>query len=823
MTELKSALSKAKKNRAAGPDGIYNEMLWQVSDGALKKLLKIFNQIFSTGEIPDVMKAGLIIPLPKPGKDLSLLPSFRPITLTSTIAKLMERMVCSRMMYILESKEALAGTQSGFRSNRNTIDQINRLVSDVSDGFQCSRPHKRTVAALVDFSRAFDRVDHLMLLEELCNLDIPPQIVRWFKGFLEDRKNKVRVKDETSIAKRFTSGVPQGTVTGPSLFIVYINTLAKQLSTINELKFSMFADDLTLWATSSDPSTAANIVQKGLDVVQIWAKKYKMLTAAEKCEAIIFSNWHKDQDPNRRPSLKMEGNELKYSESVKLLGIVLDSRIKFGKQINKIQKEANERMCQMRALACSTWGCSPSTLRTLYMGYIRSVLEYGADVWSSMVSQTNIKKLEVIQNKAARLITGCVSSTDIPSLLMEADLVPLVSRYEFVTAKRREKMIRMPTNDPLRQIVDAEKRPDRLKTKSWTEASKQIPLPVGIEETDFTNREQLNLIPRFPPWRCQLERKIKLRPNLIQEVNRNTCSAEMKRDVTSRTIRSLGHHDLELWTDGSVRDFKSSGAAILFDNTSNNTEEPVLKTICPAGKLAASYHAEISALTAGLEMIIDSPFLMKKSLLVCTDSQSSIRKLQQGPIQTEGGRISKLWEKLFRVASQMHITIQFVPSHCGIVRNEHVDELAKSALDTCDQRAAKVSLDCAVTAVKGSINTRWKTGIPTTSYRAGIFGSKTAKPEADLTRKEVSLLSQLRCGQCRWIGEWRVKAGLTVDGTCRWCGMAEETVSHIFDGSCYSRVIRRLRRGRGIRGVEVLKTDGKNAVEFVMEALENVS
>ena len=820
MTELHAALRKVSKNKAAGPDGIYNEMLWNVSDKALKKLLSIFNQIFRTGEIPEVMKAGTIIPLPKPGKNHALLQSFRPVTLTSTLAKLLERMINNRVMYTLEQENVITGCQSGFRCKRNTTDQLVRLASNVCDGFQHPRPHKRTIAALVDFSRAFDKVDHLLLINELCKLKIAPKIVGWFKSFLTDRRNKVKVRNTISESKIFSSGVPQGTVTGPTLFIIYINTLARQLEQIPNLKFSMFADDLTLWCTNSNTEEAAETVQLGLNIVIQWAKKYRMKTAAEKCEAILFSNWPNDQHVDRRPKLYMEEVELQYKDSVKLLGVILDTKLRFGKQIEKIQKEANIRLSQMRALACSTWGCSPATLRTLYSGYVRSVLEYGAEVWGCLISDTNVKKLEVLQNKAARLITGCVSSTDTQSLLLEANLYPMETRLQLLSVKKRESMIRMPENDPLRKMVEEERKPNRLKTKSWMDASNNTIVPTGLSEEDIANRELLNTHLSFPPWNCNLSKRISLCPNLCRKVARIEGNETERKLATMETLEKLGVYDLELWTDGSVKDFKSTGAAVLYDNLQNSTDTPVKSSYLPAGKLSASYHAEVVAMITGLDMIINSPYIAKSSLLICSDSQSTIRKLEQGPIQNHEPLLEKLWKRLFRVASQMPIKIQFVAAHCGIVKNEAVDDLAKNALDLVDQSQVALPFECATVAMKKEVQERWRLNTRETSHRFRACKKSVSDTIfCGLDRKKSSLLAQLRCGKSRWIGEWRVTAGLTDDSRCRWCRVADESVEHIFS-DCPSRVLRRLRREKRIKGTTVLMQRGSEAVDFVLEALE---
>jgi len=223
--------------------------------------------------VPREWRVGIIVPIPKAGKDPSKIESYRPVTLTSCLAKLAERMVRERFMFDLESNNKLSYTQSGFRSRRCTTDPITRLVEDVSNGFQKSKPHERTLAVLVDFARAFDKVDHEQLHYVLVQMKIPKRICQWMHSFLEDRRATCKVGKEYSRQRKFQTGVPQGSVTGPILFTCYIDTLAKELEKIEGLRAGMFADDLTIWNSNVEATVARNKVQEGISVIETWCKE----------------------------------------------------------------------------------------------------------------------------------------------------------------------------------------------------------------------------------------------------------------------------------------------------------------------------------------------------------------------------------------------------------------------------------------------------------------------------------------------------------------------------------------------------------------------
>ena len=291
-------------------------------------------------------------------------------------------------------------------------------------------------------------------------MKVPSKICAWVHAFLSDRRAVCcRVGNSYSKSKKFSAGVPQGSVLGPVLFACYIDTLAKKLENVENLSNGFFADDLTLLSTNDNVKTdGMQIVQKYrayTDTIGNWCNEYKMETAPEKCEAVMFSNWSGDTATIRRPQLTINNRQICYKEHVKLLGIVLDKGLAFNQHIKKVSVEAKRRINQLKTLSSTEWGCNTRVMRLLYVGYIRSVLEYGSDIWGNLISHSNLMKLEAIQNTGATLISGCVRTNNITSLLLEADLIPLSIRYEVNSIKRLERMHRMPNDNPLFDITSS--------------------------------------------------------------------------------------------------------------------------------------------------------------------------------------------------------------------------------------------------------------------------------------------------------------------------------------------------------------------------------
>jgi hypothetical protein len=190
LGQLKGALRKLKTGKSAGGDGIYNEMLKNLPLCTAKTLLSLYNDSWRTGECHVDWRTAIIIPILKPRKPAGSTGSYRPVALTSCIAKVMERLVADRLSYFLESKGLLSPCQAGFRRGRSTEEQLVRVCQDVFDCLERTPPGKSALC-LLDFSRAYDKVWKDGLHAKMDRLGVPPCMIRWIKGFLSDRRARV--------------------------------------------------------------------------------------------------------------------------------------------------------------------------------------------------------------------------------------------------------------------------------------------------------------------------------------------------------------------------------------------------------------------------------------------------------------------------------------------------------------------------------------------------------------------------------------------------------------------------------------------------------
>ena len=196
--EFLAAASNLSSSTATGPDKVAYSMLKHLPRSGMDFLLHIFNLSWSSHSFPSIWKTSSIIPIHKMGKPLDSPASFRPISLTSCVSKLFERIILSRLLFFLESNSILSPRQAGFRPGRSTLDQILYLSQSISDGFNKPRPGSRTILSTIDFSKAFDSVWHAALFHKLISAGLPPCFARWTQSFLSDRRASVVYQNHKS-------------------------------------------------------------------------------------------------------------------------------------------------------------------------------------------------------------------------------------------------------------------------------------------------------------------------------------------------------------------------------------------------------------------------------------------------------------------------------------------------------------------------------------------------------------------------------------------------------------------------------------------------
>ena len=380
--EFLAAASNLSSSTATGPDKVSYPMLKHLPRSGMDFLLHIFNLSWSSHSFPSIWKTSSIIPIHKMEKPLDSPASFRPISLTSCVSKLIERIMLSRLLFFLESNFILSPRQAGFRPRRSTLDQILYLSQSISDGFNKPRPGSRTILSTIDFSKAFDSVWHPALFHKLISAGLPPCFAHWTQSFLSNRRASVVFQN---------------------------HNLA----------------DLAIWSSSPSVLTAVEATQKALFRLERWSEYWCLPLNPSKCEASFFS-----VDPhqfNLQPKLFLLSSRLRFNPTPTFLGVTFDRTLSFSKHVSSLKAKFFPRLKALHCISASSWGHSKESLSLLYKSFLRPLLTYASPEWFPFLSATNVTKLERLHRAASRAITGCLSSCPIPLLLTEASLPPPTS------------------------------------------------------------------------------------------------------------------------------------------------------------------------------------------------------------------------------------------------------------------------------------------------------------------------------------------------------------------------------------------------------------
>ena len=254
MNELKAALGKLKPHKAPGSNQITNEMIINIGRNGMAVLLRLINITWKTGQLPKDWKTAVLIPLLKKNTPKSAPSSYRPISLTSSIGTLVDRMINERLNWWLEHNNIITPCQAGIRSNYTTEDQLIRLTQKIQNGFQMN---KDTIAVFVDLEKAYDKVWRQGLFIKTRDAGINSNMYRWINNFITDRTIATLIEGVTSTKECLKEGIPQGSSLSCTLFTMYINGIVKYLP---DPHTALYADDIVLCSTSANMYSAqANV------------------------------------------------------------------------------------------------------------------------------------------------------------------------------------------------------------------------------------------------------------------------------------------------------------------------------------------------------------------------------------------------------------------------------------------------------------------------------------------------------------------------------------------------------------------------------------
>ena len=389
MPEMKRIISKCN-NTKPGPDKIPMKVIKDNIDILTPVLTHLCNLSLSKGIFPDVHKIGKIIPLYK-GKDKYDKSNYRPICLLNAIGKMLEKVAATRIINYLESNNLLAENQFAYRKGKGTDLANVNFIKEVLNAFD---ENKFTLSVFLDLTKAFDCVSHTILLEKLKFYGIRGKAHDWIAKYLSNRANYVSYGGKTSEQKINPIGVPQGSILGPLLFLIYINDLNQA---INSGNLSLFADDANFYKSSDNCFELIRDVNRDVRKLSKWFIANRLSLNNIKTEAMVFS---RKTIYFPLPPVVISDIPIPYSFIFKFLGLILDFKLKWRDHRNNVQSKLSSAcgiMFQIRNKV------SKNIAKLIYYSIAFPYLNYCSIVWSSAHS-TFLQSLFCTQKKLIRLI-----------------------------------------------------------------------------------------------------------------------------------------------------------------------------------------------------------------------------------------------------------------------------------------------------------------------------------------------------------------------------------------------------------------------------------
>ena len=356
-----------------------------------KPLEYIFNLSLSSGIFPDLMKVAKVVPLFKSGQN-NVFTNYRPVSLLPQFSKILEKLFNKRLDKFLSKCNILSENQYGFREKRSTAMALMQLVEDITQSID-NRQH--TIGVFIDLKKAFDTIDHNILLDKLYHYGLRGNAHFWIKSYLENRKQYVQLENLASDYMNVVCGVPQGSILGPKLFILYINDMCR----VSEcLKFILFADDTNLFCSGNDLLKLSETVTHELSKLKNWFAVNMLSLNVSKTNYMLFSNSRCDRDI----SIHIANVEISRVNVTKFLGVLIDDKLTWNEHISLVKSKVSRSIFLLnRAKHVFNY----RAMLTLYNSIVLPYLSYCCELWGNTY-KTRLTDLVVLQKRAVRIIHG---------------------------------------------------------------------------------------------------------------------------------------------------------------------------------------------------------------------------------------------------------------------------------------------------------------------------------------------------------------------------------------------------------------------------------
>lgn len=424
--EIRELLLKTTKKSAAGIDEVGGQVLRAVVDEICTPLSYLINESFASGQYPDVLKISKSIPIYKNKGSRIEACNYRNVSVQNQFAKIFELCYNNRLISFLEHHNLLTACQNGFRKNKSTITAIEQLCEYI---YNSLNNKQQPIALFFDLSRAFDTVDHNLLLEKLFRFGIRGVAHEWITSYLNNRKQAVVIGSYQSDVRDVTTGVPQGSILGPLLFLIFVNDMPNSCTSPNAA--IVYADDTNFLISSNTLELAINRANKSVGEFSDWCLSNGLVLNAGKTFCMSFLP--KNVGHNSSVLVKAGHQSIVQTDEIKFLGLRIDHKMTWEKHTDDLSEKLSKSCFIIRYLKSTV---SFNMLKLAYFGLVQSNLSYGLMFWGN---SPHASKVFVAQKKIIRCMLGLPAQTHCKEAFIALSILTLPSLYIFLVTTNIKK------------------------------------------------------------------------------------------------------------------------------------------------------------------------------------------------------------------------------------------------------------------------------------------------------------------------------------------------------------------------------------------------
>lgn len=743
LLELHQAIASSPAHSSPGPDKITYQMLKNLSSQALQTLLRIFNQIWRTGEIPPAWKISQIKPLLKPGKAPTSLQNFRPIALSSCLGKILDKMVQVRIQWFLENNSILPECMSGFRKNRSTTDSVIDLVTFVE---QQKALGKITSAVFLDIHKAFDTITHSAILQSAIAIGIEGRLFQYIVSYLTDRHIYMNTSTDSNILFPVTRGVPQGGILSPTLFNIGMLRLPAALP--KEIHVSMFADDICVCHSHPTVTGVTGPLREAVCMSEQIVRQLGMSLSAEKTVMLPFT---RKSFENHR--IYINGEPIAIAYSHKFLGVTIDRHLTWGMEIDSIKKKTTRFLNILHTIAGPRWGPPEKTMAQVFESFVLSNIRFSLPLLCG-IAKYNQDRLDSIYTSGLRSVLGVPQFTSKSGTIEE-------SGYPTLQALQRGEIMKIHLRHRTRHITHS------------------LAL-VHITRPESKFGQVVQSLQHCIPSSCVPLQKQTMPFWLLGTPDTSITIPGITRKADSPT-EAIKQHTLELldnikqdhkllYTDGSTAE--RSSASALYDPETNTVIKHKLS------HKTSSTATELHAILSAVEYIQHKP---SAKWAILSDSKAAILSISN---PRENNKLVYDIRSVYTKAqgSGHSIKVQWVPGHSSIMGNEKADSAAKSAHELGTTTPIPLTKQDAGALSNTVIQQKMKSTLENTEWRnkklAELDNTHRYTGHRHLKRRDAAVIHRLRLGVA-FTKAQQHKMKLTQDPLCHTCNEVEDS-QHIF-------------------------------------------